>query len=343
MRLFLFASALLVLLSACQSAPQPAPAALPVRMLDHAAQIEMAPPEGYAFSRDGRTLIFSANDGGAMKAFSIPLTGGEPTALASTGDTHVLSYFPGDDRVLLRVGAHLVVRERDETTRDLGLASFLTWCADGSAAVAGVGGLYRLDTTSYERRLVLPLPEERVPNTAITAVSRDCRWAAITTSLVNAIYLADLSAPQPSQRQILQHAGDTTYSVLGFTPTNQSLIYSQRQGSGFAEAYRYALADGQNYPVMQTQADVLAITFSPTGHYGAYYSGAHGNIADAAIVDQTSEEAVPLFGGTRDLRFTRDETKIAFRLANDGWPNDIFIADVDGDHIARLVHAPSAH
>jgi hypothetical protein len=235
------------------------------------------------------------------------------------------------------------VRERDETTRDLGVASFLTWCADGRAAIVVVGGLALLDPATYERRIVLPLPEERVPNTAVAAVSRDCRWAAITTSIVKAVYLADLSAAQPTQRRILGDAPGTSYGVIGFTPTNQSLIYSQRQGSGFQEAYRYALADGQTYLVMQTQADVLAITFSPTGRYGAYYSGTNGAITDAAVVDQTSDQAVPLSGGTRDLRFNRDETKIAFRLANDGWPNDIFVSDLDGGHITRLVHAPNAH
>ncbi len=119
--------------------------------------------------------------------------------------------------------------------------------------------------------------------------------------------------------------------------------YAQRQGAGFQEAYRYALADGQSYPVMQTTADVLGIEFSPTGRYGAYYSGTNGRVTDMAVVDQTSESAVPLSGSTRDLRFSRDETRIAFRLANDGWPNDIFVSDLDGSHITRLVHAPSAH
>ncbi len=311
-------------------------------MLDQATQIEMVPANGYAFSRDGRTLIFSANDGSATKAFSISVNGGLPTAVADSADTRAVSYFPNDDRVLLRVRGSLVVRERDETTRDLGAGDFMGWCADGSLMIGSPHSLARFDGATYERRPLLSLPATRTPALAIASVSRDCRWAALVGGSYDSLLLADLNAPDTPYREIVAPASGTRFDPLGFTPTNRSLNYAQRQGSGFQEAFRYALADGQSYPVMQTQADVLGIEFSPTGRYGVYYSGANARITDTAVVDQTSESAVPLSGNTRDLRFNRDETKIAFRLANDGWPNDIFIADVDGSHITRLVHAPNA-
>jgi uncharacterized lipoprotein YbaY len=332
-----------LLLASCSTAPAPAPAPAPVRLLDRATQIAMVPTGGYAFSHDGRALIFSANDGSATKAYSISVDGGLPAALTDTADTRAISYFPNDDRVLLQVGNRLAVRERDSTTHDLGAGNFMGWCADGSLLMGSPLMLARVDGANYERRTLISLPPTRTPALAVAAASRDCRWAALVGGANQSLLLADVSAADAPYREIVQATPGRTFDVLGFTPTNRSLNYAQRQGAGFQEAYRYQISDGQTYVVMQTQADVLGIAFSPTGRYAAYYSGANGHITDAAIVDQTSDQAVPVSSATRDLRFNRDDTKIAFRLANDGWPADIFVSDLDGGHITRLVHAPNAH
>ena len=306
--------------------------------------IEMVPAGGNAFSHDGRTLIFSANDGSATKAYSISVDGGMPTALADTADTRAISYFPSDDRILLGVGNRLVVREPDNTTHDLGAGSFMGWCADGSLLMGSSLSLARIDGENYERRSLLDLPATRTPALAIAAASRDCSSIALVGGTYQSLLLADSSAAGAPFREIVPARSGRTVVVLGFTPTNRSLNYAQREGAGFQEAFRYQLSDGQNYLVMQSsQADVMAIEYSPTGQFGAYYSGTNGRITDIAVVDQNSDASVPLSSGARDLRFNRDETKIAFRLANDGWPQDIFITYLDGGHITRLVHAPNAH
>lgn len=334
---FSFLAFALLCAASCSTAPPPPPAPLPVRMLDEAAQIETVPAPGYAFSHDGRTLIFSASIGGEWRPFSISISGGQPTPIGAVG-TRAISYFPNDDRILLRLGQGLIVRQDDRTISTFATGNFLGWCDNGDAMIFSDDALLRVDGASHEQRAVLTLPEGQ----RVAAVSRDCRWAAIEAAGSGQVLIGDLSAPSPTARSILAHTANTAYGVFGFTPTNRSLNYAQRAGSGFQEAYRYQLTDGQSFLVMQTQADVLAIEFSPTGRYGAYYSGANGQIADMTLVDQTSDQAVPLSSGTRDLRFSRDETKIAFRLANDGWPNDIFVSDLDGGHITRLVHAPNA-
>jgi Tol biopolymer transport system component len=79
------------------------------------------------------------------------------------------------------------------------------------------------------------------------------------------------------------------------------------------------------------------VTSSPSGRYRVFVTS-----AETLVIDQSTDRALPLANYIRDVRFNRDESQIAFRLANDPWPQDVFLSDLDGAHIRRLIHSDAA-
>ena len=57
---------------------------------------------GASFSADESRILFSSNKTGIWNVYSIPVTGGEWTAItkSTTDSTYAVSFFPKDDRIL---------------------------------------------------------------------------------------------------------------------------------------------------------------------------------------------------------------------------------------------------
>ena len=328
MRFLLFA---LIALAGCAGArPAPAPE---VRPFDHTRRIEMISPVGIATSHDGARILFTADANGTLNAFTASLSDNtaQPVALTQgvEADTTALSYFPGDDRVLLSVGAHLVVRALEGTQRDLGALEFLGWRADGLYA-ADRNGIYAFASADLERRTLYSSA-----GVDAAVVSRDGHWLAVRSG--DRLSLVDLTGANAVRTVAADEAGQ--HALFEFSGTSRSLVYGVKAPGGFMQARRYTLATGEITPVMEAQADVMSVTSSPSGRYTVYVTGRNGTIEDVAVIDQQTDRALPLAREIRDVRFNRDESKVFFRLSNDNWPQDIFVSDLDGTHLTRLVHA----
>jgi hypothetical protein len=337
MRVFRFIVAGLVFaLSACASAPSAPPA--PLRApLEGARRIEPPSPVGYATSRDGENFLFSADPNGTMNAFAVSTEGGDPRALTTelSSDVIALSYFPNDDRVLLAIGAELYVRAQDGGLSGIGRLNFLGWRGDGSAFYAAdAQSAYAFDTADLSRETLFASP-----GADAVVIARDQRWGAIRNG--DTISLIDFNFVPRPPRDILD--GETgAHALFEFSSSGRSLVYGQRAADGFMHAWRHDLTNAQTYPVMEAQADVLSVVTSISGRFMVLETGANGVVNDVAAVDQQEDRALPLRAYTRDLRFNRDDSRIFFRLANEDWPQDIFISELDGEHIIRLVHSDTA-
>jgi hypothetical protein len=323
-------------LSACASAPRTPPA--PLRApLEGAERIEPASAAGYAASRDGESLLFSADPNGTMNAYVVSTEGGDPRALTTevSSDVIALSYFPNDDRILLSIGEQLYVRANDGGLSGIGRLTFLGWRGDGSAFyAAGSDAVYAFDAADLSRETLFSSA-----GAESVAVSRDGRWGAMRSG--NTISLVDLSASPRVARTILaDEAG--AHALFEFSSSGRSLVYGLRAADGFMHAWRYEMASGQTYPVMEAQADVLTVFSSRSGRFMVLETGANGAVRDVAAVDQQEDRALPLRGYSRNVRFNRDDSRIFFSLANEDWPQDIFISELDGEHITRLVHSDTA-
>lgn len=320
----------------------------------------MASGDGIAFSSDGRNVLISSDKSGVFNVYALPVAGGEPVQItrSTTNATTALSYFPNDDRILFTADQggnelnHVYVRLPDGTERDLTpgenlKAGFVGWSGDGRTFYISTNerdraafDVYAYDATSYARRLVFTNPGGFSPG----EVSRDGRHVVLSkenSSADSDVYLAtigDSAAP----RHITPHRGNVAFGAHGFTPDGRTLIYGSNENSEFSEAFAYDIAGGQHRSLVAADWDVTYVTYSPTGRYRVHAVNADG-LTQLTIFDTRGNRNVTLRnipeGMVGGVRFNRDESAIAFTVASDTSPSDIFVADLATGNARRLTTA----
>lgn len=340
---------------------QSAPAKVyPTRAFFETTRYQLPPQDGHAFSADGRRLLISSDATGVFNAYVLPVAGGTPQALTTSAKdaTFAVSWFPGDDRVLFSADQggnelnHIYVRGLDGQVRDLTpgeklKAQFAGWRQDGAAFYVATNerdpqtfDLYAYDAKTYERRMVF-----RNSGLSIADLSDDGRWLALVkerTSANSDIFLADLTQATPEPKLITPHQGAVAFGVFEFTPDGKALVYSTDEPGEFAQAWRHDLASGAKTPLVAEKWDVANLKFSPSGRYRADYINADAstvlNLHDLSANRRLTLSGVPA-GDLNSARFSRDETKLAFTVASDTSPADIFVADVATGQARRLTQA----
>jgi len=312
----------------------------------------------YAFSPDGRSLLISSDRSGVFNAYRLPVAGGEPVALTSSPDnaTFAISFFPNDERILVtsdRGGNelnHLYVRQPDGTLRDLTpgerlKAQFLGWAADGRSFWVATNernpqmfDVYAYDAQTLERRMAFQ-NEGYTP----AAVSPDGRYVALVKAHSSAnsdIYLAELGS-NAAPRLITQHEGNVEYGPYTFTPDGRSLVYATNEHGEWTQAWTYDLASGNRERLVAADWDVMNVSFSPSGRYRIHALNADAS-TQVTITDRDGRRielrGIPQ-GDLGGIRFNRDETAIAFTVASDTSPSDIFVADLATGQARRLTTA----
>lgn len=337
-----------------------APVRYTARQFYETTSYGMASADGFAFSQDGRDLLVNSDANGVFNAYRLPISGGNavPLTTSTTNATFAETFFPGDDRVLVSADQggneldHVYVRLPDGTLRDLTpgerlKANFHGFSADGRTLYVSTNernpqmfDLYAYDADDYERRLVF-----QNEGFNIAAVSRDGRHVALVkqhSSANSDVYLAALGGAASEPRLISEHQGNVAYDVYGFSPDSRTLIYGTNETSEFGQAWTYDLAAGIKRPLIQADWDVMYVFHSPSGRYRV-----HGINEDAStrltITDTSTGRPVTLrgvpAGDLAGVRFNRDETAIAFTVASDTSPSDIFVADLATGQARRLTHA----
>jgi len=343
-------------------AAQPAaqPARYTARQFFETTSFGMPSADGIAFSRDGRNLLISSDKSGVFNAYTLPVAGGDPAQISqsTSNATFAVSYFPNDDRVLFTADQggnelnHVYVRLADGTVRDLTpgqnlKAGFMGWSADGRTFYVSSNereprafDVYAYDAATYERRLIYRNSGEYQPG----EVSRDGRYISLgkaNSSADSDVYLAEAGGDGPP-RLITPHQGNVAFGSYGFTPDGRALVYGTNETSEFDQAWRYDLASGERAPMLQADWDVMFVMFSNSGRYRVHALNEDGS-SRLTITDTRSGRAVELRGVPEGdlggVRFNRDETMIAFTVASDTSPSDIFVADLATGQARRLTRA----
>ena len=313
---------------------------------------------GFGFSADGQSLLISSDKSGVFNAEILPIRGGPSVSATNSTDnaTFALSYFPADDRILFISDTggdeidHVYVRNRDGEVRDLTpgekvKADFLGWSADGKTFWLTTNernpemfDVYAYDTESYQRRRVFTND-----GFTVSGISPNGRYVALVkerTSADNDLYLADLESKAAPQL-ISKHQGNVSHGVYDFTSDSRTLIYSTDEHGEFNQAWTFDLASGAKSPLIRAEWDVMYVSDSPSGRYRVSALNSDGS-TDLTIQNRDGKvitlNGIPE-GDVGSVRFNRDESMIAFTVASDTSPSDIFVADLASGTARRLTKA----
>lgn len=316
---------------------------------------------GFAWSADDTSLLVQADSTGIFNAYALPADGGEPQPLttSATDSTFAVSWFPDDGRALVTADSggneinHLYVRETSGTLRDLTegdetKAQFGGWSADRQSFFVLTNerdprafDLYRYAVSDYARQLVFRNDDAL----SVDAVSPDGRHVALVkprTSADSDVYLLDLQTPGATPLLITPHEGNVQHGVHDFTRDSRHLVYATDEHGEFTEAWTYEIATGARARLLEADWDVAFVTFSESGRYRV--SGINADARTAVtIVDTTTGGEVSLPdlppGDIGQVRFSRDETRVALMLSSDTSPNDVYVVDLEAGQSARLTTA----
>ncbi|HIG23312.1 alpha/beta fold hydrolase [Henriciella sp.] len=331
----------------------------PAALFHETTSYSLASSGGYVFSAEGDEILASTDVTGIFNAVTMDETGAITALTNSNSDAiYAQSFFPEDNRALLTSDGggneifHVYVREKDGTLRDLTpgeetRASFVGWRGDGEVFYVQTNerdpqtnDLYAYRASDYAREMIF-----QNDGKDIAGVSPDGRWLALSKDRTNAdsnIFLVDLLADEPTQRLITEHEGDIAYGVYDFTADSETLIYATNEYGEFNQAWTYNLASGERSPLIQADWDVSYVFDSPTGRYlvSAINNDA---LTELTILDNQTGEQVALSnipdGEVGQVRFSRDESEIAFGVNTDTSPFNLYMADLETGAATRLTSA----
>jgi len=331
----------------------------PAALFHETTSYSLASSGGYVFAAEGGDILASTDVTGIFNAVTMDETGAV-TALTNSNSDAIFaqSFFPNDNRALLTSDGggdeifHVYVREEDGTLRDLTpgaevRASFVGWRGDGEVFYVQTNerdpqtnDLYAYRASDYAREMIFQNDGKDIAD-----VSPDGRWLALSKERTNAdsnIFLVDLLADEPAEELITEHEGDIAYGVYDFTADSETLIYATNEYGEFNQAWTYHLESGERSPLIQADWDVSYVFDSPTGRYlvSAINNDA---LTELTILDNQTGEEVALSnipdGEVGQVRFSRDESEIAFGVNTDTSPFNLYMADLETGEASRLTSA----
>jgi dipeptidyl aminopeptidase/acylaminoacyl peptidase len=318
-------------------------------------------PAGYAWSADNKQLLVTSDETGIYNVYGLPAGGAGKQVLTSstTDSTFAVSWFPADERVLFTADSggneanHLYVREADGKTRDLTpgekvKAEFVGWSRDKQHFFVTTNerneqafDLYRYAIKDYQRTLVF----KNDAAWQLSALSPDDRYLALVkprTSADSDVYLLDLSVKKHAPQLVTKHEGNVQHDVYAFTRDSKQLVYATDEFGEFNEAWTYELASGAKAALVKDNWDVQFLFYSESGRYRVW--GVNDDARTAVhILDSTSGKEMKLpdlpAGDLAQVRFSRDESRLALLLSSDTSPSDVYTIDLGAARSARLTTA----
>ncbi|MCR9077591.1 MAG: S9 family peptidase [Hyphomonadaceae bacterium] len=313
---------------------------------------------GFAWSSDDSRVLGYSDASGVFNAVALSADGSMEKLTASDTDAHFPeSFFPDDDRLIVSADQggneldHIYVRELDGTLVDVTpgdevKAFFGGWRADNAVFYVWHNGrdsanfdLYAMDAGDYAASMVFE-------NSGFQpgALSDNGRWLALDkprTSADSDIYVVDLNSEDQAPALVTAHEGNVAHGTYGFTPDETKLVYSTNEFGEFNQAWTHDLATGEKAPLIEADWDVSFVFYSPSGKYRVHAVNNDG-LTDLSITSTDTGEAVTLNGVPEgelsQIRFSRDETRIAFGLNTDTSPRNIYMTELGGEAV-RLTDA----
>jgi dipeptidyl aminopeptidase/acylaminoacyl peptidase len=310
---------------------------------------------GSSFSSDEQRILFSSNKTGVFNAFTVPVSGGEPTQItnSTTNAIYAISFFPQDNRILYQSDNggneifHLFVRNEDGSIKDLtpypgARSEFYSWSYDDKSFFFGSNkrnprfmDLYEMNVASFTPTVVY----QNDDGYDLGAISGDKHFVAFSKTYTNDnsdMYLYDVQTKE--FKPLSKHEGDIVFTPLTFSVDSKWLYYLTNDASEFSYIKRYELATGTTEKVESTKWDITSMAFSRNGRYRAIIVN---NDAKTQIQLKDSAGSAVQLPSLPDLdissiNISRGEKRMSFYASSSRSPNNLYVYDFETQTYKQL-------
>ena len=311
---------------------------------------------GGSFSFDESKLLFTSNETGIYNAYTIPVTGGEPTQVTHSTENSIfaVSFFPEDDRLLYLSDEggneiyHIYMMGRDGKKRDLtpyeeARSLFYSWSRDGKSFFFGSNkrdsrfiDLYEMDIETFTPELVY----QNDDGYTVGDISYNKRYIALSktrTEHDSDIYIYDRKKDE--LKHIPPHEGDINYMPSGFTVDSKKLYYLTDEESEFVYLKSYEFATGEVETVETAEWDISYSYISWNGRYRVTAINEDAR-TKMRIHDLVTGELVELpempEGVITSVGISKSENLMRFYVNGSRSPNDLYVFDFRSGTYTKL-------
>ena len=303
---------------------------------------------GASWSPDQRRILVSSDQTGVYNAFAYPVDGGAPVQLtnSTTDAIEVNGYFPDDERFIYSADQggneldHVYVREVDGSVRDLTpgtkLKAMFAGFADDDRSFFVLTNerdnryfdLYEYAVNGYARTVLY----RDSTGMSAEAISPDRRWLALVrtgTRTDNNVYVHDRQTGKTTH--ITPHTGEVSSAPQVFSPDGRYLYLTTDEGHEFQYLVRHDVQTGKRSVVHKPDWDVMGAGLSKSGRY-LVVSINNDARTEVQIFESATHRPVALRnvpnGDITTIRFSPDESKLAFYVSGSRSPRDLFVHDI---------------
>ena len=297
---------------------------------------------GGSFSADKSNLLVSSNRSGIYNVYTIPVKGGEMTAITESDSTSIFasSYFPNDNRMLLNADGngdeidHLFVRELDGTIKDItpdegAKASFYGWSEDDKHLYFGSNkrdpryfDAYKMSVEDYSYEMIY----QDDSGLSFSGMSNDENYFALTKSLNtndSDLFLYNVETKEMTKI----NDNSSANSSQDFSKDNSIFYYTTDDGAEFSYLMSYNLATKDKKKVIEKSWDIMGSGFTSEGSYMVVYVNEDGKNAIEVLDTKTMKPLdLPDFGSKSitSVSFSDDETWMRMYVGGSNSPSDLF-------------------
>jgi dipeptidyl aminopeptidase/acylaminoacyl peptidase len=298
--------------------------------------------QGGSFSADNNKLLISSNRSGIYNVYSIPVKGGEMTAITESDSTSIFaeSYFPNDDRMLFSADGngdeinHLFVRELDGSIKDItpeegARADFYGWSEDDKYLYFGSNkrdpkyfDAYKMSIDDYTSELIY----QDDTGLSFAGMSNDENYFALSKSLNTND--SDLFLYNVKTKEMIRiNENLSGNSAQDFSKDNSTFYYTTDDGGEFSYLMSYDLETKEKKKVLEKSWDILGSSFTSNGNYMVVFVNEDGKNAIEVLDSKTmSPIALPDFDdkSITSVGFSNDDTWMRMYVGGSNTPSDLY-------------------
>lgn len=317
---------------------------------------------GSSFSHDYSKILLGSNISGTYDAYTIPVEGGEKTALTNSPSTiRPISFFPEDDRILYTSDNdgdeiyHLFLRNEDGSVVDLtpkegARASFYGWAYDYKSFFYGSNArnpqftdVYEMEIEGFESSMLYQNDEAY----NFGGISNDKRYLVLTKSINtndSDMFLYDLSAKEIKKISEEQAA----YQPADFSTNSKELYYTTDKGAEFSYLKKYDITTGKHSDVLKKDWDIAYAYFSRSGKYQIVGINADGK-NELSILNTESNKQLdfPVIAGAdiTSVNISKNEELMTFYAGSSRSSSNLYLYRLSDGSFQQMTNTlnPAIH